>query len=180
MNTKQLSTWHFWTWRFRTEVEDNFPTPPRDDSLAFAYTEVAEALDAQLRQNPRYKRNNDKAHSIERELTQCAMMLLTAVPATYCDWQSIDTYPFLGMWTVRNIAVRVGQCLQVPSDYAYILGTVAAISTIVDLNETLAQEFDRMRAKHGAYNSAGGALRDIYPQRAERLILADYTEGMAE
>lgn len=177
MNVIKLRQWHALTWLFRAEMQQRFPTPPRDDSLAFAFTEAAEAVDAELRQNPRYKRNNEKEHSIERELAQSAMMLLTAVPETFQDWQSVDTYPFLAMWSVRNIAVRVAQCMAVPSDYAYILGTVAAISTIVQLDVLLPAELDRMRAKYGTDDNAGGALRDIYPQRREGLVLADYVEG---
>jgi hypothetical protein len=144
-------------WAFRAEMEDYFPTPGRDDSLAFAFTESAEAVDAQLRQNPRYKRNNDKAHSIERELTQCAMMLLTSVPRTWNGWGGLDFYDFVATWTVRNIAIRVGRCLEVSSDIEYILGTVQAINTAVDLSVTLPAELARMRAKHKPANG-GGAI----------------------
>lgn len=177
MNVEKLIIWHAWTWRFRAEMQDVFPTPSREDSLSFAFTEVAEALDAQLRENTLYKRNrNDDTHSVERELTQCAMMLLTAVPETWRGWQSLDTHPGLMQWTVRNIAVRVARCLEVPSDYAYILQTVAAISTAVDLSETLPEEFDKIRAKYKSIGH-GGAIANVYPTKAEGLVLADYADG---
>jgi hypothetical protein len=144
--------------------------------LAFAYTEAAEAVDAQLRQNPRYKRNNDKEHSIERELTQCAMMLLTAVPRTWRGWDGLQMYQTGLVWTVRNIAIRVSGCLAVPSDIEYILGTVVAINTAVGLSVTLPAELNRMRAKHKpANNTNGGAI--AYVPKAERLVIDDYTEG---
>ena len=71
---------HRMVWKFRREIEPYFPTPSPLDSLRFAVTEAAEALDAYLRQNGDYKRNNDKTHSIPQELAQCALMLLTAYP----------------------------------------------------------------------------------------------------
>lgn len=43
MNVEKLIIWHAWTWRFRAEMQDVFPTPGRDDSLAFAGTEGAGA-----------------------------------------------------------------------------------------------------------------------------------------
>jgi hypothetical protein len=199
MTTEQLRKLWEMVWMFRAEVQDAFPTPGRDDSLAFAYTESAREaisaahgwpdeldaamvfsgglLEAQLRQNPRYKRNNpDKSHSIERELTQCAMMLLTAVPCTWHGWSQLDIYGAGMIWTPCNIAIRVGKCLEVPSDYAYILQTVVAINTAVNLDETLPAELDRMRAKHGL-GGHGGAIANVYPVKSERLVLADYADG---
>lgn len=213
MNIEALKHLHRIVWEFRAEMQDAFPTPGRDDSLAFAFTEAAgealaaqhgwpdeldaamffsgRLLDAELRLNPRYKRNNDKEHSIPRELTQCAMMLLTAVPYTWRGWNALDDCPMTSVWTPRNIAIRVGECLEVPSDFAYILRTVAAINTAVKLTEMLPAELDRMRAKHGNTNGHGGALRDVtppdygknvysgpgYTAQSERLILADYADG---
>ena len=112
-----------------------------------------------MRLNPRYdgQRNNDRDHSIERELTQCAMLLLTAVPRTWNGWGGLDFCDFVATWTVRNIAIRVGRCLEVSSDIEYILGTVQAINTAVDLSVTLPAELDRMRAKHKPANGFGSS-----------------------
>lgn len=199
MKTNELHNLWEMTWQFRAEVQDAFPTPCRDDSLAFAYTESArealsaahgwpdeldaamvfsgKLLDAELRLNPTYQRNNpDKAHSIPRELTQCAMMLLTAVPYTWRGWEGLEIYPMAAIWTPRNIAIRVGKCLEVPSDVAYILQTVATINTVVNLAETLPAELNRMRAKH-LTSGHGGVIANAYPTKAERVVLADYAEG---
>jgi hypothetical protein len=200
-----------WTavWAFRAEMEDSFPTPGRDDSLAFAYTEgvgeslkalhgwpekeldaavvwASGAVDAELRQNSVYKRNNEKAHTIDRELTQCAMMLLTAVPSTFRAWGDLELFTPIAVWSVRNLALRVAHCLAVPSDIDYILQTVVIIGTVVNLSATLPAELNRMRAKHktAAHNEPDPG--DIvnwhsppirYPQRQEGVTLADYTEG---
>lgn len=183
-HTELKELWQM-VWKWRAEMREHFPTPPRDDSLPFAFTESGEGLqaakgiqtddalelalilgskfvDSELFQNPRYKRNNpDKEHSIERELAQCAMMLLTAVPYTWRGWDSFDIFDgYIAPWTVRNIAIRVAQCMDVPSDVEYILGTVQTIGATIDLRTELAAELDRMREKHlPGYNA--GALEDL-------------------
>lgn len=192
MTSEDLRELWAMVWAFRAEMEDDFPTPGRDDALAFAFTEAAEAVDAQLRQNPRYKRNNDKEHSIERELTQCAMMLLTAVPRTWRGWGNFSVFWNDPVWTLRNIAIRVAFAMEVPSDIEYILTTVVAINTAVDLSVMLPAELNRMRAKHKPVNNTngGGAImnvydkdgalidtRTVYVQKREKLVLADYAEG---
>lgn len=162
-------------WAFRAEMEEHFPTPGQDDSLAFAFTEIAEAIDAELRKNPLYKRNNDKAHTVERELTQCAMMLLTAVPRTWNGWDGLQIYQTGLVWTVRNIAIRVAGCLSVPSDTEYILSTVVTINTAVNLHAELFMELNRMRAKHKPANGFGGGF--AYAPKAEQLVIDDFAEG---
>lgn len=67
-----------WTFRLRPEVEVAWPTPDEGDALRFAFCEAAEALDAQLRLNLTYARNNEKELSVEDELVDCAIMLYTA------------------------------------------------------------------------------------------------------
>lgn len=182
MNAIDLQTLHTAVWEFRAEMYNDFPTPGRDDSLAFAFTESAEAVDAQLRQNPRYKRNNEKAHTVEQELTQCAIMLLTAIPSGFRAWADLDLYEAVFIWTPRNIAIRVAHCLETPSDIAYILQTVAIIGTAVDLPTTLPAELARWTAKHKPYSGeiVGWHLTKLesttYQQKAERLI-EDYKDG---
>ena len=187
MTEDELRQAHGDVWRFRAEMNGVFPTPGRDDSLVFAFTEVAEALDALMRENPVYKRNNDKEHTIERELAQCAMMLLTAVPSGFRDWDSLDTYKFVAVWTPRQIAIRVAMCLEVPSDIPYILRTIMAIGTAINLPEKLSQELDRMRDKYKPKPEPKRKMNDSewwsddnpvrYPQQQEGLTIADYSEG---
>jgi hypothetical protein len=171
MNIQKL---HKLVWTFRREMERYFPTPGRVDSVYFAFTEAAEALDARLRENPIYKRNTDKAHSVERELTQCAMMLLTAIPANYPQWVDVPT-PY--RWELPNLCAAVGALLNHPHDNMGLIRCVAAINTIVPLSETLPAELARMRAKHGPVQDDGPmSLNEvanesvIYPQQNERLV----------
>ena len=138
----KLKEWHEMVWQFRDAVEHNFPTPNRSDSLAFAFTEVAEAIDAQLRQNSSYQRRSEKSHSVEQELTQCAMMLLTAVSQN----NGQDTS---SPWTLRQICYLVAGALATHQSNDYLLAIVEMISTLVDLSSTLPVELARLQAKFG-------------------------------
>jgi hypothetical protein len=48
-------------------------------------TEVAEAIDADLRTRPQYNRNNAKEHRVDDEIADAVMMALTAIGA---EWRS--------------------------------------------------------------------------------------------
>ena len=60
------------------QVQQKFACPSTHDSLRFACTEIAEAIDAELRQNALYSRNHEKALEVERELADHVLMLITA------------------------------------------------------------------------------------------------------
>ena len=90
-------------WQFRRRVVSWWPPPDRDDSIRLAVTEAAEALDAWLRlHRPQYARNHDRLNGGEEailfELTDCAMMLLTALggdednaPEEIASWNVVAT-----------------------------------------------------------------------------------------
>lgn len=93
-------------WTYRHRLADRWPTPPPVDALRFAFTEAAEAMDAWLRLQPAYNRNNAKELSVEDELADCMMMLITALgPA----WQP----PALGAYsaTLEGICAAVADCM---------------------------------------------------------------------
>jgi len=79
MNIAYIQSLHSLVWSYRKRLSNLWPTPNREDSLAFAFTEIGEAVDAQLRQNPVYNRNHDKNVDVESELADCLIMLLTAM-----------------------------------------------------------------------------------------------------
>ena len=163
MNINDMHLLHKMVWDFRREVEDYFPTPGREDSVAFAFTEAAEALDAVLREDPRYKRNNHKEHCVERELTQCAMMLLTAIgPRIPKNFSFSDSLPRESS-SLNLICFQVATCLLYSSVWQNTLEAVIAIGTRVDLLSTLPEELDRMRRKH---KPAQAGI--IYPVQNER------------
>lgn len=66
-------------WSYRNRLSDVWPTPPPLDCLRFAVTEAAEVIDAELRQNPIYARNNDKDLDPLDEVADCLMMLCSTM-----------------------------------------------------------------------------------------------------
>ena len=76
-------------WRYRDLLHDVWPTPPPDVALAFAVTEAGEAVDAWLRTEPRWARNNDKAHDEADEWADCLMMLVTAAERDSNLWENV-------------------------------------------------------------------------------------------
>jgi NTP pyrophosphatase (non-canonical NTP hydrolase) len=73
-------------------------TPPPEDCLAFAVTEAGEAVDALLRQNPRYARSHKKKVSVEHELGDMAVMLASyliqgELPSNEEDWPNYVNKP---------------------------------------------------------------------------------------
>lgn len=151
---------HHNVWAWRREVEEFFPTPTTEDSMAFALTELAEAFEANLRQVPDYRRNNEKEHTEWRELTQCAMMLLTALGER---WKLLHALPELetdiSLW---KIAMSIGAgghlYIQHDNEKSMDLWAVQALRVIdrrmrgrwgMDLVETLDQEMKRLAEKHG-------------------------------
>ncbi len=184
---------HAEVWAFRREMAAYFPTPNQADSLAFAFTEVAEAVDATLRLNPIYKRNQSKAHGVERELAQCAMMLLTAVPELP-EFQEVKAY-----YDLVEICYAVSVAYICPNEPKLAIHAVGTIASFIDLPLHLRAELDRMRTKHGPVQDDGPASLNavenehiIYPHQGEGLSLNDsewweespvyklddYTEGM--
>lgn len=65
-------------WEFRHEYSHLWPTPTPLDAARFAMMEACEALDAYVRLvHPRYSRNNQKELSIQDELADTIMMLVS-------------------------------------------------------------------------------------------------------
>lgn len=74
-----LRTCHATVWQYRATLNDVWPTPDTQDALLFALTELGEAVDADLRTNGTYARNRDKSLDVLDELSDMALMLLTAM-----------------------------------------------------------------------------------------------------
>lgn len=176
MNT--IQDLHREVWAFRREMAAYFPTPNQADSLAFAFTEIAEAVDATLRQNPVYKRNNTKEHTVERELAQSAMMLLTAAPELP-ECPEVKAY-----YNLAEIAYAVSVAYICPNEPKLAIHAVGTIASHIDLPTHLRAELARMRAKHGPVMDDGPASLNevtnehiIYLAPTEGLQLADWKEG---
>jgi hypothetical protein len=68
-----------WAFRAYMDKETDWKTPPVNDSLAFALTEIGEAVDAELRTRP-YARNSERDVTVVQELADVVLMLVTALP----------------------------------------------------------------------------------------------------
>lgn len=79
---------HRAVWATRARIVDRWPTPDYVDSLRFAVSEVGEALDAQLRTDATYRRNHERASSVQEELADVAIMLATALG----EWLPADLF----------------------------------------------------------------------------------------
>ena len=78
IQTDMMTTATYMIETFRDESKAYFPEPPVDICIEYAITELAEALDASLRLNPRFKRNNHRNISVEDELMDALFMVTSA------------------------------------------------------------------------------------------------------
>ena len=114
MTAEELRECHLIVWQWRAKLADVWPTPNCLDALRFAVTEAAEAMDAWLRLNGGYARNHDKSLSVEDELADCAMMLLTAAGE---KWQPHVPFQFYDL-TLESIVFHVSMlCYDYPDAY---------------------------------------------------------------
>lgn len=88
MTTDLTILWHTnRRWRAWMDAHTPFKTPDTLDCLRYSLIESCEALDAFLRaKNPDHARNNGREHTVESELADTAMLLLTALPAAWVDY----------------------------------------------------------------------------------------------
>jgi len=63
--------------KWRKQTKHAYPWPNDYDCIRFALTELGEALDAEMRENKGYKRNNVKNHGVNDELGDALFMLFS-------------------------------------------------------------------------------------------------------
>ena len=145
---------HKLVWDTRRELGEAWPTPEPIDALRFALTEAGEAMDAWLRTNPLYRRNNEKTLSVHAELADCAMMLLTAL-GPEIDVAEMSVEPA----NLETICLHVANICNDAANYGKLLNhcrwwtcrTVAAIGAYpgMDLPAELTARLARIMQKHG-------------------------------
>lgn len=158
MTAEELRECHAIVWQWRAKLADVWPTPNRLDALRFAVTEAAEAMDAWLRLNGGYARNHDKDLSVEDELADCAMMLLTAAGE---DWEPPQREIHVDAFnaTLEDIALNVTMLCwhEKLGNYnnngwrdgvnplpAYAVATIAAYSGMSNLAERINARLERI------------------------------------
>jgi len=154
-------------WSMRQFLDDVWPTPDMWTSLRFAVTEAAEALDAELRTDARWARNNDKNLDVIDELADCTLMLLTSLGARWHDnWERHDQdIPVPLSYNGIHLDGIVGDVARLNSEFfewqndlgapdltGYTIGIIVAIRMYcahrgVHLEEVLDQRLERIKAK---------------------------------
>jgi hypothetical protein len=81
------------TWAFRALMNTNgWKTPPVNDALQFALSEMGEVADAEIRGRD-YARNNDRSPEVVAELADVAFMLATSLPVGQVPLENITFKP---------------------------------------------------------------------------------------
>lgn len=157
---EDMARCHELLWDFRNRAASWWPTPDRDDALRFAVTKAGKALDAWLRANrPQYARNRDRLNGEEAvldELTDCVMMLLTALGSTpvnlVCDWRNMTSWGIDEIW---GDIFDVG-CYLIDPEYkhddvwsiAYALRGIQSYPGMFPVEPRLRARLERIEAKH--------------------------------
>lgn len=143
--TEAIRDSHAIVWRYRDELQEVWPTPDATDALRFAFTEAAEAMDANLRLNSGYARNNDKTLSVDDELADCAMMLLTAVGPEWNPFP-VPGYVFLHPARLDNICCDVAHALE-GRDIVPAIESIAVYLGADNLPARITARLERIKAK---------------------------------
>jgi hypothetical protein len=147
---KRIEDLHARVWQFRAFMEQHksdWVTPPPLDATDFALTESTEALDAMLRLNPLYARNNEKYMTREHELAQTAVMLFTALGPTL---EMRRKYGYKGANTLRKLILDVALADSAKEDgldYVWHGYCVAAICRIFDLVPDIENQVEEVIAQ---------------------------------
>ena len=152
MNLNHL---HNIVWDFRDEMDGIWPLPDKYDSIRFALTEAAEAIDAELRDNPFYKRNREKHMTIDHELAQCFLMIMTALGDEMPDYV-IDPV-FVPLGCVDSVAVFCAEAMFLEStnrvvscDHSLLIAAYQIYEIVDDIEGALLDVIDQLRTKFGA------------------------------
>lgn len=143
-------------WRFREQAAAWWPTPSVGDSLRFAFTEMGEALDARLRDNPVYARNHARERQIDEELAQCAIMLMTALGPDWrygrIDYGAPVVAPLdeaaraVGLAFAEFVAAPDAPSWRVWAEFALI--AICRSLTVAPLPQLIDRELARIEARH--------------------------------
>ena len=148
-------------WQFRHRAVSWWPPPDRDDSIMLAATEAAEALDAWIRlHRPQYVRSHDRLSGGEEailfELTDCAMMLLTALgdgeedaPEPSFVWDTKHTIDRI-VYHVSGLLEMVGDLeVDIHADISWDLNFIQSYPGMYPLLLRLRARLARIESMHG-------------------------------
>lgn len=141
---------------FRERMGERFLTPDPMTSILFALTEVGEAIDARLREDPRWKRNREKDHDFPRELAQALLMTLTAMMGVVEEEKQAEKgFSQREILFLGEVLYRLAQAMFYPSQMHTRAGMASDMLTIVmqaygiDPMEAVRREMARIERKFG-------------------------------
>lgn len=146
--TVDLTTlWHTnRRWRAWMDANTKFVTPETLDCLRLALVASTRALDCWLRQkNPDHARNNGREHTVESELADTAMLLLTALPGHDDLMRILKDNPEWGDSNLDSICLMIGYSIvDYKHDQPWTVESVTALLAIAHYpGLDLAVELDR-------------------------------------
>lgn len=168
--TDTLRQCHAIVWQHRADLEPYWPTPTTEDALLFAFTELGEAIDAHLRTNGDYARNRDKSLDVLDELSDAALMIITALeddfpPSGVNGSVLLDkdkrSFQEIG-WNLSMALVKQQDRLSWQA-YAYFALVLIYGYPGMDLPARLTARLERIKAKRLAPPTI--AVNDAYEQR---------------
>ncbi len=169
---------HALVWNFRALYGAAWPTPDRVDALRFAYCESAEAMDAWLREQPRFNRNRQKHLDVLDELADTAIMLLTGL-GYEVQRGAVEREP-VDLDTICGEVAFVFRCLRKGFAWGvierFIRETVGDIALYpgMALEERIGQRLERIRLR--VTGQAFAPLSQTGPSLTE--VMAGYVAGM--
>lgn len=177
MTTDLQALWHTnRAWRRWMDENTAFVTPDILDCLRYALCESAECLDAWLRQkNQSHARNNVREHTVEQELADTAMLLLTAMPIEFVEEANRPVSERSDIdWIILDISRAVYAFGLPGSSAVWASYAEQALRKIkyypgFDLATELAECHRRLAMKHGCQFVTGLQLNgEIVPWLAEQ------------
>jgi len=160
---------HEMVWQLRAEIHATWPTPTAEDARFFVSTEVNEILEAYLRNEKHYARNNTKLLNPVDELADLLMMALTVMGPeyqyTYAEMYDAKTRPIVDalddveavavIWTMPKLLKRTLLDIARMLYYDLTVDTVLCDCVLlaeylqVDLVTILTAKLAQVKAKHG-------------------------------
>lgn len=148
-------------------LKAEYPYPVVEDCIDFARTELAEVLEAILRENPIYRRNNTKKFDKIRELGQLLWMIGSAIlktpgsKARSLDGNLNDMLSImLGMVEGKLAMARMdfheedydGATRELGAAFGLVAGIISQLDTTPEL--AVQMEFDHLKTKYLEANTA--------------------------
>lgn len=148
---KALQSWKK-VWEFRTKFEKYWPTPNVRQSLHFALQEIGEADDAWIRgTTDNFSRNTEKQMNLRKELSQAAIMLLTALENNFSIYALDEEIEQDTEGVIVRAAIWISDALcthydnDIDDDWIYsaqrALGVLLSMLTIDDIDMTLTEVY---------------------------------------